>query len=149
MEVYPLSTTLPDWRQFNELFKELMGDRPTRGLDDTYLNFKDPAAFLACLDGKNKPLEALRNYSPFRRHIHISFIVIWDKLLFQTVNIINQLDLIITPYSYNDKTVCLLTGDVERWVHVLHRQFDDKDLTEMLSHIRNYFMQTGYRECLH
>lgn len=85
-----LAVTQPNWKQFIDAAQEAMNLSPTRGLDECASpTHRDPAAFLACLDLQNKPLEALR-YGRLKglfRHYFISFVSILSD---ETVISINE-----------------------------------------------------------
>ena len=115
-DVYPLAITMGDLPMLQRICNEVLGFSPTRALDKTYLNVTDPAAFLACLDLEDKPLEALREgkrRSGIYSHFFASLIaVVPNDVVSQVVNLGR---LAIYSKEAKRESVVIMSGTMDNW----------------------------------
>src|SRR5690606_13195768 len=100
MEVYPLSFTLPNWQSFIDVCHKVKGCSSTRGHDVNGLNVQNVAAFLACLDLKNNPTNALRyglKNTNIGKHVNLGFIAIVDEDLVEELQQVCCVPLTVFP----------------------------------------------------
>jgi len=146
-----LSCTQANWKQFIDAAMEAVGFSPTRGLDSVATpTHRDPAAFLACLDLKNQPLEALRNgrQQGLFRHFFMSFMCIVDE---ETVIGINEMTNISTWSTQTHQRLYFvaMSGTIEAWHDAIVsgcRETVPWELRSVLNGVYNILLNTGFRE---
>lgn len=105
----PLCIPQVNWPVFIQAVQDSLGFSPTRGLDDVLLpKHNDPAAFLACLDLKNKPAEALLKHELYK-HYSLSFIASLSD--FTILEFSNW----TTLHLYCKKDITILSGTLADW----------------------------------
>lgn len=143
MEIYPLITPNLYWPIFQSSCKKVLGDSPTRGLDESYINIKDPAAVLACLNMDNKPLETLREYSLAWEHYYLGFLVIGPL----PIEVITHTELFITIKESNHKVINIISGRLSQWFRAIKYLFTlNEDAKEFAGHVKEIMCSTGLKE---
>lgn len=146
-----LGLTQIDWKQFIEASREAVGYSPTRGLDAVASpTHRDPAAFIACIDLENKPLEALRNglQRGLFRHYFMSFMC---RLEEPTVRIINEETHIATLSTSmgRGEMFVILSGTMDQWVEAVAygcREGSNWEFRSCMNGVYNILLNAGFRE---
>jgi hypothetical protein len=147
-EVYPLAITHVEWSIFIDVCQRVTGESPTRGLDASHLNIKDPAAFLGSFDAENKPVEALRDpYNVGHRHFSISFIMVLDA---EGVIALHGTGLsLYTKAGQRRQTLVIATGSMDQWHRAVIngcREAASYELRWIMNQVVARFEQAGFRE---
>lgn len=112
-----LSVTQVNWKEFINAAHEAVGYSPTRGLDACLSpTHRDPAAFVACLDLQNKPLEALRHGRErgLFCHYFMSFICVIDEATIRHINEQTRLATWSTSIQ-RGQFFTVLSGTMDQW----------------------------------
>lgn len=147
-EILPLAITQVEWRVFIDVCQRVLGASPTRGIDASHLEIKDPAAYLGSLDMENKPLSALRDpFNAGHSHYSISFIMVLDaegvQSLFGT-----GLSL-FTKEGNRRQCVVIATGTMAAWHNAVLsgcRIQASYELRFIMNCVAARFEQAGFRE---
>lgn len=152
IELQPIAMTHCHWDQLTELCKKhLDGLIPTRGLDTDGISLRDPAAFLGSINLKNKPLDALREYSRVNGHFYFTMFAVCDDELIQQVSI--NSDLHITKKQMDNVfSVIIITGTVSDWKEYIVTTCgpDNRDwfgAREFARRILEIFKKTQLNQC--
>lgn len=114
-QVIPIAQTEPSWKLFIKAIQEATGVSPTRGLDAQNIQ-KGPASFAQCIDLKNNPHGALRDYNEHLSHISITFMVSGDEEFFKSIRMMREI--IITSPTFG---VYLVTASLDNWNYAIRR----------------------------
>ena len=148
MQIYPLAYTQVDWRIFNQISQDILGVSPSKGIDASYLDIKDPAAYLASLDIENRPLDALRKHGPALDHCTFSFIGCVDTETLLCVHADTYIKVFRKQVGFTDHFV-ILSATIRDWVRSLEKMLSKDShylLRQLGTFCLSYFQQTGYRE---
>ena len=147
-ELYPLAVTQVEWSIFIDVCQRIFGISPTRGIDSSHLEVKDPAAFLGSLDIENAPIEALRDsFNPGHQHFSVSFILVADAD--GAMSLINTGLKIYTKVGPRKKNVTILTGTMDVWHRAILngcRDVSSYELRVIMNLALARFEQAGFRE---
>jgi hypothetical protein len=139
-----------DWKQFISTCRETVGYSPTRGLDACVSpTHKDPAAFLACIDLQNKPLEAIRHgyKRGLFRHFFFGFSFLLSENELRELHQRTRLAL-FSEASGRDYLV-IASGTMDQWhdAVICMCQIDCLyELRVIFNTIYNLFLNMGFRE---
>ena len=142
--------TQVNWKQFINVCHETVGYSPTRGLDACASpTHKDPAAFLACIDLQNKPLEALRHgrQRGLFRHFFFSFAFTLDPSSLLSLHQFTHLA-IFSERSQMSDHLFIASGSMEEWhdaVLLLCKPFICHELRATANIIYDMFLNMGFR----
>ena len=149
-EIIPLAVTKVEWSIFVDVCQRILGVSPTRGLDATHLAIDDPAAYLACLNMRNEPLDSLRRGglgSTWFGHFSITFAMVLD-----TDGVI-QLCNTGLCYTWKkglkrDQYLSLVTGTMDQWYAAILGTDETSDYTLrfIMNTVLARFQQAGFRE---
>lgn len=146
-----LAITQPNWKQFIEAAREAVGFSPTRGLDAcSSPTHRDPAAFLACLDLRNKPLEALRDGRKrgLFRHYFMSFMCVIDEATIRSIN--QQTSLAVWAVQTNQKLYyTTLSGTMDQWHDAVVTGCQSEiewEHRSVMNGVYDILINTGFRE---
>lgn len=148
MTVTPLMIPVVNWPAFTKEVEAVLGYSPTRGLDAAGLfDIKDPAAFVACVDLNNKPLEALRQlWNPYiLEHGFLSVLLRVEN--HQPLEQLAFLDLSIIGKKGETESVYIISGTIAKWKQaILYSEYASLFLCHVLDAVLIALKQTGYRE---
>lgn len=144
MDVFPLAVTQGDLQTLIKVCKDVLGESPTRGLDRSYIDKNDPAAFLSVLKMDNKPLDALRHRSTIWDHFCVSFVAVVDS----DILIELQKETILKVFSREGRKsyVAILSGTITEWHNACCLTDVSPELKELLTTILGYLKRVGFRE---
>lgn len=150
-EIIPLAITQPEWCIFIDVCQRVLGYSPTRGLDACHLDIKDPAAYLACLNMANEPLDSLRRGglgSSWFEHFSITFAMLLD--------VEGMSHIANTPLHYywrsgkrRDELLVIVTGNMDEWYRAILggcQESADYELRWIMNRALNRLEQAGFRE---
>lgn len=147
VEILPLAITQVEWTIFIDICQRVLGYSPTRGVDSTHLDIKDPASYLGSIDMKNEPLKALREVGPTFAHFSVSFIAILDSDTL--IEVAAQTNLNIYAKRGRKEYVAILSATMDIWhqtiLHICSEKVD-YSLREMGNIILARFEQASFRE---
>lgn len=147
-EIYPLAITQVEWRVFIDVCQRVLGYSPTRGLDATHLDIKDPAAFLGSFDMDNEPLKALRDQTNLgHQHFSISFLAVVD--LEGVVALFNTSLKLYAKTGLRKKIIVIITGSMDQWYQSVVkgcREEASYELRWLMNRALARFEQAGFRE---
>lgn len=144
-ELYPLAVTQVEWSVFIETCKRILGNSPTRGLDASNIDIKDPAAYLGCLSMENDPLADFRSRPPAFRHFNISFIAVLDE---ESLLLLNSTDLTITAKKGRRDFVVILSANMDVWYRtILYGCQADRDypIRAIMCIVLAHLQRAGFR----
>ena len=144
MEIYPIALTTVNWPLFINKCQTTLGYSPTKGLDNTGIPIKDPAAYLACFNLENKPLESLRSLvSIANHHFMISFLIIgYVPKEFYIYGHLKYYEKIV-----NHKCITILSGTIYEWLQTIeYIQHLDIEIRKILNEIVNILSSTWLKE---
>jgi len=140
-----------NWQEFIEITRETLGYSPTRGLDACVSpTHRDPAAYVACLDLRNKPLEALRTgrVRGLFRHYFMTFMFTIGELTVR--NITDQTNLALhTIESGRNELLVTASGTLEQWHDGILAGCREENLWEyraLMNNIYTTMLVAGFRE---
>ena len=143
-EIYPLAYTQVDWRIFIDTCQSVLGVSPSRGIDNSYIDIKDPAAYLGSLDLENDPLNGLRNHN-CAEHFSMTFILKTDQeglLALQRYTTLTVHSKEASKTSY----LAIVTGTMADWVSAITRCEEPYPLRWIMTRVHAYLQQSGFRE---
>ena len=146
MDVYPLAVTQPEWQVLVNVCNDVLGLSPTRGLDLSGMAPSDPAAFLASLDLKNDPKNALRNPGPVFRHYMISFIAVCDDYLLQQLG---DTEIKVSSTKGRREWVAILSANMLEWYRTILwacRKESEYELRACMNLVVAHLERAGFRE---
>lgn len=114
-EVIPVAQTEPSWNLFIKVIQQTTGTSPTRGLDTQNIQ-KGPAAFAQCIDLKNNPHGALRDYNEHLSHISITFLVAGDEEFSRSIGMMREM--LVTSPSFG---MYFVTSSLDDWNYSIRR----------------------------
>lgn len=139
-----------DLSMLQRICDEVLGFSPTRALDKTHLKVTDPAAFLACLDLEDRPLEALRQgkrRSGIYSHFFASLIaVVPNDVVPQVMNLGR---LAIYSKEAKRESVIIMSGTMDNWYDAILAGCNkgvDTDLRSVMTGSLHCFERVGLRE---
>jgi len=145
-----LSLMQPNWRQFIDSVKEVLGYSPTRGLDAcAAITHRDPASWLACLDLRNEPLDAIRNgrQRGLFQHYFISFMFCCEE---DTLVKLNEMTTVATVTAkVRHDYVVIASGTVQKWHDAVVSGCKievEWELRSITCGIYNLLLNMGFRE---
>ena len=149
-DVFPLSITSGDLATLQRVCNEVLGFSPTRALDKTHIKATDPAAFLACLDMEDRPLDALRQgkrRSGVFAHFSASLIAITPIDLVPKISNLGRLAI----YSKEAKreAVVIMSGNMDAWYDAILsgcNKHVDPELRGVMTGCLHCFERVGLRE---
>lgn len=148
MEIYPVAITQGDLQTLIRVCNDVLGQSPTRGLDQCHLKKTDPAAFLSVLTMDNKPLDTLRHggkESSIFQHYSISFIAVVDAEIL--IELQNKTKLHIYSRKGRKAYVALLSGTVDVWYHAIEGRFTGSpEFEELFTKALSLINRVGFRE---
>ena len=145
MSIQPLVLTEINWPTFIKTSKDFLGYSPTRGLDDTKIDLKEPRAFLGALDCENNPHEALRRAAVknILRHSFASFIMVIDDADL-IINLGIRDTLAVHVVKEGSRFLTILSGTMWDWYHamIIYCQRDsNRTLRQIFNIIYEFFKQ--------
>jgi len=149
-QVYPIAITKGDLTSLIHVCNRVLGYSPARGLDQSYLNSGDPAAFLSCLKLDNNPINTLRSGrqdSSIFSHFLISFLVVID--LDCLIELQNQTDLKLYSKKARSEYLTIVTGTLDVWHDALvngAQAHQTRDLRSLMNTVQGYLERFGFKE---
>lgn len=143
-EVVPIATTQVSWPMFIDRITDLTGNSPTRGLDDESIR-KGPATFAQCIDLKNTPHAALREYNPHLCHIQVCLMVEGDDQFARNLTSVRGL-LVSSPAAgviYVSSTLDLWDQSIRR---MLRKPMNNWELQKFFTVVYGIFRSIGYKD---
>jgi hypothetical protein len=136
--------TQPSWNLFIKLTTDVTGESPCKGIDD--LNIKrGPTTFAQCIDLKNTPYAALREYNPHLAHLSLVFMVSGDDQFF--TNLISVRELMVTSPAAG---VFYVSAMLDQWQELIRRVLakgiSNHELQRFLSVVYGIFRSIGYKD---
>ncbi len=147
-KIYPLAYTQVDWRVFIDLCQNTLGYSPSRGVDKSYLDIKDPAAYIGSLNLENDPLKALREGGSIFQHFSMTFIADIDEAALLSLQRRSRLIAFSKEYK-RDRYLTILTGNMEQWLtSIVEACSRDTEYHYrwIMSRVLEYLQQTGLKE---
>lgn len=129
---------------FIDRITDLTGNSPTRGIDNENIR-KGPATFAQCIDLKNTPHAALREYNPHLCHIHVCLMVEGDDQTFRMLSSVREI-LVSSPAAgviYVSSTLDLWDQCVRR---MLRRSINNLELQRFFTVVYGIFRAIGYKD---
>lgn len=147
-EILPLAVTQPEWRVFIDVCQRVLGVSPTRGIDTSHLDVKDPAAFLGSLDMENDPVTALRDpFNPTHSHYTITFIMVLDDA---GIGALYRTSLkVFVKDAPRRRAVAIVSGSMDVWYQAIRLGCRDEasyELRWIMNRVLARFEQAGFRE---
>lgn len=145
-----LSVTQVNWKEFIQATSDAVGYSPTRGLDGiSSPTHRDPAAFLACLDLQNRPLEALRHGRErgLFCHYFMSFMTVIDEATVRHIN--EQTRLATWSTGIHRGLFVVLSGTMDQWHDAICtgcRLEVPWEFRSVMNGVYNIIINAGFRE---
>lgn len=149
-KVFPLSITQVNWKTFIDVYKDKVGESPVRSLDNSNIDPKSVAGYLAAL-GFGNPLEQLRS-GVYRnqsfQHFHVSFIVICDDE--EVISMLNNFrsKILTVKTKLRFQYLCIVTGSMDDWLQDIVTGSHNDLVRPIVNDIYDHFNQGGFREIL-
>lgn len=143
--VIPVAGTQPSWNLFIKLCTAATGKSPCRGIDEEHIK-KGPATFAQCIDLKNTPYAALREYNPHLSHISFVFMVEGDDEFIRNISMIREL-IVTSPAA----GVFYVSAALDQWQEIIRRILARpilawNELQRFLSVVYNIFRSIGFKD---
>lgn len=113
--VIPLAATQPSWKLFISSIQDITGNSPTRGIDEQGLKM-GVNSFAQCIDLKNSPHEALREYNPHLSHVYIVLMCEGDQDFLRMLQTIRELTV-----SSPVQGLIYISGSLDQWDSIIRR----------------------------
>lgn len=149
-EIYPIAITKGDLTTLIRVCENVLGYSPGRGLDQSYLNSDDPAAFLSCLALDNKPIDTLRHgrhKSNLLAHCMLSFAVVIDFDCL--IQLQNTTSLSIYSKDARREHLAIVSGTADKWYDAIvcaSRKDSEYSIRSLMNGIQSYLERFGFRE---
>lgn len=147
IEIVPLSISMPEWKTFVSFCENHLGFSPTRGLDNIRMQLNDPISFLASLDLKNDPLNALREGGQHLDHYFLSFFMFVEHEHF--LALVNNSSLRIMAHEAKRDYVLIVTGSIADWkasvIQGCSRRAD-KEYRILMNKVYDFFVIGRFKE---
>ena len=153
-QVLPLAHTKPDWKIFNQVSKECMGQEPTRSLDANHMSPDTFSSFVSTLDLYNaNPLQNLRQgYWTNRTWDHVSMSFLYTLESDTIVELASHTDLKILSFPMRKNNFSIITGSLADW-YIACIRFCNPDSPDSFVETRDFITQCfnwledlGYKE---
>lgn len=144
MNIYPIAMSTVNWPLFIKQCQEHFNYSPTKGLDVANIPIKDPAAYVACFNLENKPLESLRLFTNVAyHHFSISFLIdVKVPIELYTLGRVKHFE-----KTYRQHTLTILSGTIYDWLQTIeYTQHFDLEIRRILNEIVNILSSTWLKE---
>lgn len=143
--VIPVAGTQPSWNLFIKLCQSVNGESPCLGIDAANIK-RGPSTFAQCIDLKNTPYAALREYNPHLAHISFVFMVKGDDDFH--LNLISVREIIITSPAAG---VFYVSAALDQWQNIIRRVLarplpEYNELQRFLSVVYGIFRSIGFKD---
>jgi len=146
-----------EWAPFIKACQDVVGVSPTRGLDEHQIDLKHPKAFIASLDCKNNPQEAMKNAAPLQHLCHgfLSFFAILteEHLQYNFVGVFPlYAKMCIHFIKGEDKRIMIMSGTLATWREVLlacNHHLVPTIIREFSNELYTMFKSAGLRDLWH
>lgn len=152
MQVYPIAVTQGDLTTLIRVCEDVLGYSPTRALDQSHIDNKDPAAFLSVLPLDNEPLNTLRygrHRSNILSHFSVSFLAVLDSEALVDLQTLTSLK--VHTRRGRKQHVSIISGTLDEWYDSLIatcRECVDKETRQLFNAIVAHLERVGFREVL-
>ena len=142
MKIRPIAATVPHWLSFINAVTPIIGESPTRGLDDQQIEISVAKAFPGCLNLDNNPSKALKANSLVFDHVSITFIVTIARVPQQFYN----LNLHFLTKRFGDDSIIIASGTINQWFRAICigcSESADQITRSIINEIYTYLSMSG------
>ena len=143
--VFPIAATQPSWKLFIDAVTDHTNHSPTRGLDEQHLKL-GPASFAQCIDLKNNPHNALREYNPHLAHIFVVLMCEGDNDFLRALETVREV--IATSPCHG---LIYVSASLDQWDCVIRRMLRQsmerrQELQAFFTECYGIFRAIGYKD---